>query len=231
MLKERIKTGIPDLDAIIEGGFIIPSVILVLGLPGTGKTSFSMNYLFEGAKHNEKGLYISTLSESTSSIINFGSKFWFFDPKKIGRKIFIVELGKKMEYFQNKRDILDEIFNKVEEFDISRVVIDPINPFNLILPSLRDYRIFLYEFSQKIKEYGIQATITAELYDANCNYCHEAYISDGTILLQTVRKENKMMRELIIAKMRGTSHSLEPIQYILTSKGFVLQALDGKKKI
>ena len=224
----RIKTGIPDLDKLIQGGFIVPSVILTLGLPGTGKTTFSLNYLFEGAKHKEKGLYISTLSETSSSIINFGSKFWFFDPKKIGRQIFIIELGKKMQSYNNAKDILDEIFEKIEEFNISRIVIDPINSFNLVLPILRDYRFFLYEFSQKIKKMDIHAVITAELYDANHNYCHEAYISDGMILLQTSQKENKVIRELIIAKMRGTSHSLEPYQYILGNKGFELQNPDGK---
>ena len=223
MIEEKVNSGIPNLDKLIDGGYILPSMILVLGPPGTGKTTFSLNYLFEGAKHKEKVLYISTLSETTRSIINFGKKFWFFDPKKIGRNLFIVEFGNKMDTFKNGEQILSEMFNKVEEFNISRLVIDTINPFNLVLPSPREYRLFMYKLSDRIKQYDIHSIITAELYDADNNYCQEAYMADGMILLQTVRKDNKMIRELIIAKMRGTFHTLEPHQYNLTKNGFELQ--------
>ena len=51
----KVKSGIPELDSLIDGGFTNPSVILLLGHPGSGKTNFALKYLFEGAKKNEKG--------------------------------------------------------------------------------------------------------------------------------------------------------------------------------
>ena len=36
---ERASTGIPGLDELIQGGFPIPSTVLIAGEPGTGKTT------------------------------------------------------------------------------------------------------------------------------------------------------------------------------------------------
>ena len=65
---ERIKSGIPGLDEIIGGGFIKGHQILLAGNAGTGKTIFSCQFLLEGVRNNEKGLYL-TLEESPKSII------------------------------------------------------------------------------------------------------------------------------------------------------------------
>ena len=50
----RIPAGIPGLDEAIEGGFPSPSVLLLVGEPGTGKTTFAMQSLFHGAKRCKK---------------------------------------------------------------------------------------------------------------------------------------------------------------------------------
>ena len=54
----RLTSGIPGLDDMIEGGFPFPSVILVAGPAGTGKTTFALKYLCEGAKKGEQGRLI-----------------------------------------------------------------------------------------------------------------------------------------------------------------------------
>ncbi|MBM4237555.1 MAG: hypothetical protein FJ151_03620, partial [Euryarchaeota archaeon] len=61
----RIPSGIPGLDEMIEGGFPFPSVILVSGTAGTGKTTLALKFLCQGAERGERGLYITTLSEPT----------------------------------------------------------------------------------------------------------------------------------------------------------------------
>ncbi len=56
----RIKTGIEGFDGIINGGFFRPSFILLSGPPGTGKSSFAIQFLLNGIKKNgEKGMYVS----------------------------------------------------------------------------------------------------------------------------------------------------------------------------
>jgi circadian clock protein KaiC len=61
--KDRLSTGIDGLDNILGGGLDPDSLYLVEGRPGTGKTTLGLQFLLEGVRRGEKGLYI-TLSES-----------------------------------------------------------------------------------------------------------------------------------------------------------------------
>src|SRR6476620_6896355 len=63
----RIRTGIPGLDDILCGGLTQNRVYLVEGSPGTGKTTLALQFLMEGIRQGEKGLYI-TLSETKEEL-------------------------------------------------------------------------------------------------------------------------------------------------------------------
>ncbi len=62
-ISDRASTGIEGLDYILKGGLSKNRLYLVQGNPGTGKTTMGLQFLLEGEKKGEKGLYI-TLSES-----------------------------------------------------------------------------------------------------------------------------------------------------------------------
>src|SRR3989338_9120136 len=55
---KRIKSGISGLDPLIDWGFLEGNSILVCGAPGTGKTIFSLQFLYEGLKNGESGLFV-----------------------------------------------------------------------------------------------------------------------------------------------------------------------------
>src|SRR6187402_3667514 len=66
-LSEKARTGIWGLDNILSGGFSRGHVFLVEGAPGAGKTTVALQFLREGARAGEKGLYI-TLSETEAEL-------------------------------------------------------------------------------------------------------------------------------------------------------------------
>ena len=56
----RIRTGIKGFDKLIQGGFPEASTILLTGSPGTGKTIFGLQFLYNGAaRFRDKGLYVT----------------------------------------------------------------------------------------------------------------------------------------------------------------------------
>ena len=62
-LLERISTGVPGLDSLIEGGIPKGSTVLIAGYSGSGKTILCSQFVYDGFTKDENGLYIS-FSES-----------------------------------------------------------------------------------------------------------------------------------------------------------------------
>src|SRR5689334_3993597 len=59
----RLKTGMPGLDDILHGGLPAGHLYLIEGNPGSGKTTFGMQFLLAGIAAGERALYV-TLAES-----------------------------------------------------------------------------------------------------------------------------------------------------------------------
>ena len=62
---EKISTGIPSLDAILNGGLPRNSVNVIAGPPGTGKSILAQQIVFHNARRDERAPYLVTVSEPT----------------------------------------------------------------------------------------------------------------------------------------------------------------------
>ena len=69
----RMPTGIPGLDNMIEGGLPRPSLILLAGDAGAGKTTFCTQFLCKGADLGEHGLYLLTFGGPPDLLFNYAS--------------------------------------------------------------------------------------------------------------------------------------------------------------
>ena len=65
--EKRARMGVSGLDEILGGGLPTNHLYLIDGEPGTGKTTLALQFLIEGAKNGERGLYV-TLSESRQEL-------------------------------------------------------------------------------------------------------------------------------------------------------------------
>ena len=90
---KRIPTGIAGFDKLISGGFPENFVVLLAGTPGTGKSIFSLEYLYNGATmFNEKGIYITleqTAEDLKKQALQFG---WDFDALEREGKVVVKKI-------------------------------------------------------------------------------------------------------------------------------------------
>src|SRR3954462_7015039 len=94
----RCSTGVAGLDEVLGGGLPRSRLYLLQGDPGVGKTTVALQFLLEGVKQKEKGLYI-TLSETKDELeLVAQSHGWSLD------SLDLFELGAKEVQLQNVAD-------------------------------------------------------------------------------------------------------------------------------
>ena len=124
---KQVISGIPGLDEILGGGFIRPSVMLIAGVTGTGKTTFSMQSLFNAAHEDEICMYVTAMSEPIAMINNFMSKFSFYNISLMGQgNVKYVPIDHVI-IKDGSFAIIQEIERNIEIIKPDRIVIDPVN--------------------------------------------------------------------------------------------------------
>ncbi len=217
---ERMPTGIPGLDEMIEGGLPVPSLILLAGDAGAGKTSFCMQFLCRGAAQGEPGLYFLTYGGPIDSLFKFVSTYDFVKRKYLGREICWVELEDKVERAGRAEDVLNAIQEDIEKLGPKRIVIENLSDLKTGLKG--DYRRFLLKLSHLIKAQKAVALVTGDALPRAPYPPEIAHVADGIILLQNEEINLARRRSIEILKMCGTSHHLGKYALDISVKGLTV---------
>ena len=214
---ERISTGIPGLDKMIDGGLPIPSLTLVAGDPGVGKTTFCTQFLCKGADLGEAGLYFLAFGGSPDLVFKYVSTYEFVKKPYFGRDICYIELEGKVERAGRAEDVLDAISEEIERHSPRRIVIENLSVLEDVLKV--DYRRFLLKLSNLIKEHGSVALVTGEALPGRPYPAEIAHIADGVILLHNIEVDFVRRRSIEVLKMCCTSHHLGKYAVDISAKG------------
>ena len=202
---ERIPSGIPGFDDLIEGGFKVGSINLLAGSAGSGKTIFSIQFLVEGIKRGEAGVYI-TFEEKREKLFDDMLEFGW-DLQKYEE----MGLFKFMEYSpeQIKRVLVEgggTIDAIITQMQVKRLVIDSITSFALLFQdqlSQKESALALFEL---INNWGCTALLTSQATQISPDDLTSQleFEVDSIILLYHFKKQGMRQRALEILKMRGT---------------------------
>jgi len=199
----RMPSGIPGLDDMIEGGFPFPSVILVAGNPGAGKTTLAQKFLFAGAEKGEQGLFFTTLSEPTQWMLRYAAQFDFVKPEYYGKEIVFCDLGPMLRNSTGQQ-VLDFIDQKVAEVMPQRIVIDPITVVGTMMKD--DYRVFAFDLTTRLKNWQATTLLTGEVRPGELYPPELSYAVDGVILLMLSDEGDARRKYIEVLKLRGTNH-------------------------
>src|SRR5437868_9678956 len=93
---ERMSSGNSEADYILGGGFPANSINIVMGHPGSGKTIFAEQLIFDNADTDRPILYFTTLSEPLPKVVRYLQGFRFFDETKLGTQVIYEDVGDRL---------------------------------------------------------------------------------------------------------------------------------------
>ncbi len=233
---DYVPTGIPGVDEVLAGrGIPKGHTILVSGGPGSGKTTFAIQFLYTGAtQHNESGVYV-TLDEDPMEIKKNMAKFgWDLDKLEEEKKLVfinvspvrvapseragLVQIGMK-EFRLIK--LLEAIRQGVEEVNAKRVIVDPLTIFTLQYPNEVERIYAMRDLMRDLKKTECTNLLISELRGTGMEREHqfEEYLAQGVILLRTFLKDSRLIRVFQVEKMRGLAIDNQPRPYNISDKG------------
>ena len=205
----RASTGIAGLDDILGGGLTAERLYLVEGTPGTGKTTLSIQFLLQGAKQGETGLYI-TLSETADELRAAAATHgWSLDHLTLFELVSETGLDPESEQTVLYPSAVElgettrEVMRQVQETKPRRVVFDSLSEMRLLAQSPLRYRRQILALKQF---FSTQKCTVLMLDDrtADPSDLQLHSIAHGVISLeQSPRDFGAERRRLRVVKMRG----------------------------
>jgi circadian clock protein KaiC len=207
----KAATGVAGLDDILAGGLRRNRVYLLEGSPGTGKTTVAMQFLLEGAKRGECGLYI-TLSETESELRESAvSHGWdLVEPNEIfelvpPESLLDDEQQQSLLYSSDLElgETTKRIFEVVERVQPKRIILDSLSEIRLLAQSSLRYRrqilALKHYFSHHDSTVVMLDDLTTDTLDKTVHS-----VAHGVIRLEELAPEyGAERRRLRVIKYRG----------------------------
>lgn len=215
---EQMSTGISSLDSMLAGGLYRGSSVLVSGTSGTGKSSLAAHFVNAACARGERSLYVA-LEESPAQIqrnmrsIGFELKQWV--------DAGLLRFHAARPSARGLESHLVTLSGLVTEFAPKVVVIDPITSLN---SGQEDERVkaMLIRVIDLFKSRGITSLFTALTLGGEAPESTSVAVSslvDVWWLVRNLESAGERTRALYVCKARGTAHSNQVREFLLTSEG------------
>ncbi|MDC0669357.1 circadian clock protein KaiC [Nannocystis radixulma] len=219
---ERISTGIERLDAMLGGGVYRGSSLLLSGSAGTGKSSVAAFMAAAACQRGERCLYYS-FEESPSQVLR--------NMRSIGLDLApwlengLLSFVSTRPTFHGLEMHLATMYKHIRDLDPRVVVIDPISNFVSVGTAL-EAQSMLLRLVDFLKSRQTTAVFVSLISGAAATEATDQNISsliDTWVLLRDVELGGERNRGLHVLKSRGTAHSNQVREFVLTSHGIELR--------
>lgn len=224
----KVPTGVSGLDEMLGGGFPKGHVVLITGLPGTGKTCLGLQFLLEGARREEKGVFLS-LEEDAPQLLESGRQFgWPVDEVVKSGMLKVVRLDPK-ETRQSLHRIQGELGHELASLGAQRIVVDSVSLLNMLSDDEPSRRTTLFALAGACRASGATTVLTAEADPLHAEVSRDGlseYVADGVIILgyRTAMDGHRVGLALRILKMRRTPHARTVQPYAIGANGLSVDA-------
>ncbi len=218
MSRQRTQSGNLRLDEILDGGVPANSMLLIMGLPGAGKTVMAQQYLYHNATTERPGVYLSTVSEPMEKLLRYGQSLEFFDSDAIGTRV----------HYQSLAEVLDDqglegVFERVEailkEYKPSSIVIDSFKALHDYTVSDTEFRGFMHRLAALLSAFPVLTVLVGEYSPEAVAGLPEFAVADAIFSLELEASDHREKRVLQVIKLRGSDFKSGRHAYRITSSG------------
>ena len=216
--EERVSTGIPRLDHMLGGGMFRGSTLMVSGAAGTGKTSVGASVVGSACARGERALMV-LLEESPDQVVrNMRSlgldlrpwveagllRIWAARPSAFGLETHLAILAGLIEEEKPSVAVLDGITSLSNGILTTELASSVARQIDLL------------------KSRGITSVITALGQGEDVNAMSVSAMVDTWLQLRNIEANGERNRLLFVLKSRGTAHSNQVREFVLTDHGVEL---------
>lgn len=235
---ERSRTGILGYDAMSHGGFVKNSSNVVVGGPGSGKSTFLLEFLYNGVtKYNENGLYCSFEPDILDTLNDTYAHGWdFFRLAEEGRIKFI-----KFSPDTSIDELKNELTRLISQHDIRRICFDPVSVLALNVENEGKVRERVFDLVSLMKRLKVTSLLADEsLDDEGSGNVREGewtktdiirFLCDSVTVLYTAGLSGDADRSIRIEKMRRTDHDRKIVGMKITDKGIDVLAENIREQL
>jgi circadian clock protein KaiC len=213
---ERVSTGVQRLDVMLDGGFLRGSTTLLSGSPGTSKTTLGTLFLATACGRDERSLCIlfdEAPEEIVRNVASVGTELAGFLDRKLLRMHGLVA------HSAGPDAIANEILTQLRDFDPHHLMIDPVSAFSNSQASQNAIKRIIQYCKRKCITVILTSLIQGGAGELEVSQSHVSTLSDNWLHLSYIVNSGERNRALTIVKSRGTGHSNQVAELILSDSG------------
>lgn len=223
---QKASTGVPELDAMLEGGLPRGSATMVAGGAGTGKTLLGLHLITAGVAQGEPGVIV-TFQENPRQLREIARSFGW-DLAEMERQGLLVHLYSSPVEIQP--DIhAAHVKEIVQRIGAKRVLLDSLKDIEIATPDKVRFKDYIYALVNLFKLQGVTTLLTNEIPEMfgpfQLSEYGVSFVVDSVILLRYVELSGRMGRAINIMKVRGSQHSKEIRYFEITNDGIQIMTV------
>jgi circadian clock protein KaiC len=237
MARPRVPTGIDGLDEMLKGGLPQGKSYLITGEPGTGKTTFAAQFILEGLKRGENGIYISVDEKPAHVVEDAESLGWDLRTPVQEGKLILLDVSPYFNWVRSGKnntidttEVIQDLSKQIRRINAKRLIFDSIVPLVLHRERVHDVQEFIRELIFSIDDnLGCTTLMTSHIWPGAigaAEHSVEEFLVSGVIRLRLVKAgEGRYKRAMFVRKMRATPVELREYEFeIQQGHGIVVKA-------